>query len=153
MQTYKKMSNISWMCIYISSYISDKYIRWSYLPQLFIDCSYKWVHCQMLPFHNINNCKVFLRYIFFQPPNHKESTWTLTLPDPVFSMVRRSISSAYTNGCIHLFGLTCKARREISDSLILANGFLLIDMTTAFFSGQPNFCVLINLVFLMRQGA
>ena len=59
MQTYKQVSNVSWMYMYISSYVSHKYIRESYLPQLFVDFSYNWVHRQILLFHNINICKDF----------------------------------------------------------------------------------------------
>jgi len=36
---------------------------------------------------------------------------------------------------------------------IIANGFVLSDMTTAPLFGQPNSRALTNLVFLMRQGA
>jgi len=45
-----------------------------------------------------------------------------------------------------------KARRQISDRIILANRFLLIGMMTLPFFRQFYFRALINLVFLMEQG-
>jgi len=36
------------------------------------------------------------------------------MPDPVLCMVRRSISSTYTDGYIHLFGFTCRSEETIS---------------------------------------